>query len=483
MKKFCVGLTALFTMVLLIGCTMEPPKESAADRQVRITKEKADAAELQKLERDRQIAQHIAAQKVAKEKKEKEFQEWLAAYEKERAAKKTRVEAERKERAKPVVEKMKQLPTKTEGNALIVQPGTPESGDEKTQIEKALKAERHYTTVKPPYPAVSESFKPEVFQKVPNLPDMHHVVPTKDGGIAVAARDGGYLIDKDGKVQIVGKGKDCTAVAVSPLGEVAFAFAFTKERKLTLYFPGRDPWTTDDSRTVIEIHVVGPKPRVVLLGQWWRQCNEGISSLAYSADGKTLAIVSYPDDLTIVSGERAWRHPATLRTNRVADTLQFHPKDPRQLACCGHRLEIKPDGTCARAYVGGSTSFGPEGKVIAVQKDWEHLWFDLHDGDRTAQLREVRFCGPDRIAVSDGYVAYTMLDLVLIWDRQSQKIVRTFRNVPDTEWTWMPGYVQSLAFRGQNLLVASSNGEVAEWDVTKSKKLKVIVPVRSVEKK
>ena len=64
-----VGLTALFLLVL-VGCTKETPKqESTAEWQARITKETADAAERQRLQREREFAAWVAEQKAEKEKK------------------------------------------------------------------------------------------------------------------------------------------------------------------------------------------------------------------------------------------------------------------------------------------------------------------------------------------------------------------------------------------------------------------------------
>jgi hypothetical protein len=421
----------------------------------------------------------VTAQKADSDQKEKKSKEQLVAEEKERAKKRTKAEAERKEMSKPLTEKLKELATKKEGDALIILPWTLQTDDqEKTRINKAISESRLAQTAKPQYPTPSKTFEAEVCQNMPGL-NVRQAISLHNGGTAVAAREGGYLVDKDGKVKVVGNGKDCTAVAVSPTKDVAFAFVFTKERVLTSYFAKGEPKTTNDPGPVIEIHVVGSKPQTILLGQYWRTCNAGVRSLSYSADGKTLAIFSYSEWLVLVTEEKAWQHlDHNLYTARLGLGLGFHPTSSSEILCSGYHIALQEKNTCKRTWIGNDGYFGPEGQIVSVLNDLEDVWFEFHDGNKTAPLQEGRYLGPDRMAVGKNYIAYTMLDKVLIWDRQAQKDVQKFRNVPDTELTWMPGYVEFLAFRENNLLVVSTNGEVAEWDAKNGKKLKVIVKAR-----
>lgn len=473
-KSFWVGL-GLIVAVLFVGCGQSTKQResgqwfsgivSQAKETTRKIREETQTNKRLTEELERQVAKLL-------EQKDEDEKEWQAAYAKRRAEKKAKFEAAREERAIPVVEEMKELKVTKINNTVVVEPGVKTPEDEQTIAEK-IKTEHFYVAVKPQFPPVSDPFNAKPMDG--NIAkEIHEIAPTKNGGLALATKNGGYLIDADGKVQVVGQGKDCTAVAVSPTGEIAFAFSFKKERKITMYFAGLEPWADSDSRTVIEIHVVGgQRPHTILLGQYWRQVNESAKRLAFNADGSVLAALVYPEGLTLITEDKAWRHPVKYETN----TMGFHPKARNVLVCCQYELTFDKDGACTRRYVGNDASFGPEGQIVSVQMDWENLFYEIHDGARVARADKMRFCGPDRISVSDKYIAYTMLDRVLIWDRESQEVLRTLRNVPDTEWDWLPGYVQSLVFAGPHLFVASGNGEVAKWNPSTGEKIAVVIPV------
>jgi len=362
--------------------------------------------------------------------------------------------------------KMEELKTKKVGSSLVIEPAP---------VKLAVLLS----------PEPSETFKPVPFKKGPVKGVIRRMALLKDGSLALATSLGGYLVASDGAMQAVGVDKDCQAVANSPNGEIAFGFVLQKTFWLT-DVRGRPEFQKEVRGVVVEIHIVGPKPKAIMMGQEKRPFGGSFSGLAYNKDGTMLAAVISPEGLTLIKNDKAWRNP-DHDSNKGGGLLEFNPMDGNELLYANYLFRLGGNGSLSWTYIGGyrdnspSSLYGSKGEVISIKKNWQrHL--HLYEGDVEHSFRrgeEPRYLGADRMAVGGNFVAYTALDTVMVWSRQKRKVVSIFRQAPDADWNWSDYYVQAMAFRHTGeLIVATSNGEVSEWNPETGKKTKMLIPPR-----
>lgn len=370
--------------------------------------------------------------------------------------------------AKPEAGKIVEFPTKKAGSSLIIHPA---------EIRGATWL----------WPDPSKTFKPTRFKGAVKG-EVSSVVPLKDGGIVLAASDGGYIISKDGDVKVVGEGEHCEAVAVSPTGEIAFGFA----HRLPLdYIPDIRKSSQVVYHKVREVHMVGgANPRTIVVAQ--KPYDVSFAQLAFNADGSVLMVVTYPAGVTLIKGDKVLNIPTSYYGGRIWPCLESSPKDAKQFLYCEFlfQLDSEKEGSFTRAYVGGykagapdtgkghtSSAYGSKGEVVSIKRNWKGN-FTVCEGTEETEIpyRDgPRYLGADRLAVGEKFIAYTALDTVMVWDRKEKKTAHIFTQASYADG----GYVQAIAFRPTgDLIVATNNGQVSEWDPETGKKVKTILQAR-----
>lgn len=350
--------------------------------------------------------------------------------------------------AKPESSKMVELKTKIGAGYLVLKPA---------EIRGAIWL----------WPEPSQTFKPIPFKGAVKG-EMRRVLSLKDGGVVLASSHGGYIISKDGDVKVVGPGKKCQAVAVSPTGEIAFGFSL-RLPFILLTDVRRDG--KEVFHTVLEIHTIGPKARTIVLGQQW--FDGSLYEMAFSKDGM-LAVASSEEGLTLIRDDKAWSDPKMPYYVPVGE-LEFNPKYGNEFlhANYRYRLNLKQEGSFTKNYAG--SLYGNKGEIISIKKNREGSWC-LYDGANESSLDggvQPGYYGVGAMAVSEKFIVYASLDTVVVWARAEKKAVRQITQVP--EGNLLDRCVNAIAFRPSGELIIATNNEVSEWNPETGKKLKVLL--------
>ena len=405
-------------------------------------------------------------------------------YEKELKAEQVAAEKVIAQAARPERLKMLPLPVAKFGDNIVVEPVAPYNPKAGPIFKFSTDKTEWEFPLDPGQPLNLQDFKgKDIYGKKASR--VNQLVALPDGAIALATNNGGYVISKDGKIQVIGEGSECGSVALSPTGEIAFGLTIKKAVK-TIKF--RDGGKFEVSQTIWEspeVHILGSKPRLVVFRQFSSPHPFGFHDLAFSND--TMVMLTYPLGLTILAGDKAWRDPKTDFSTKLHVNLVFDPATAKRFIYHAHvyELDLGKGGAFTRSYIGArgnsSSLYGSKGEIVSIKRNWRDRVY-VYDGSSETYM-EVQYqvgC----MAVSEKFLAYTSQSAIMLWDRSKHKTIRKFWSLPEDKKD-LPGidygplYVWAMAFTpAQQLVVATDNGEVSEWNPETGKKNRVIVPAR-----
>jgi len=258
-----------------------------------------------------------------------------------------------------------------------------------------------------------------------------------------------------------------TAPAASPLEAVGLLLQFATEvvAEAADSLDPRRP-AIAEIRTTLALDGTGA-PGTVLFGEARVVARQHAGRLAFSPDGDSLAIATWPDTVTlwdVREGEEA----ATLETPWVS-AVAFSP-DGITLAVGSGLVALWDLGTHQRtAVLGfhersvGAVAFSPDGSTVASGSapDSVKLW-DVKSGQEIGAFEEGNFSINGLTFSPDGSIlavcSYLPKTLTL-WDANAQQKIASLRGHTDT--------VYSAAFSpdGTTLVSASDDTTLKLWDV------------------
>ena len=342
--------------------------------------------------------------------------------------------------------------------------------------------------------------------------EIHQVLAVHDGVLFVATSKGAYRISNDGKMTVTEQEKNCQVVTASPDGnQVAIAFLgkYRPFKRITNIRGERFEFVDQKKGSFVEVRIIGKEETKsiyfpsLLAFERVRDSLEGIECLALGKSNCVAAMMN-SEGLVIVKDGGCWLGKPVTHEQYGSDRLAFDPREVDVLTYHEHAyrfdlqngkaicLRLPSAGDLRHNAVGyvipsGLTRFDSSGKVVSITR--EERQFYVLDRETEFPIR-TRFIGhfevvPDRFEVSDKYLAWSLLDFVVVFDRRKGDILGGIKQVEEREevrYDLINRYVRSLCFGPSGLIIATGNGEISEWNPETRKKIRVIVPPREESK-